>query len=72
MLDNLREGVLAPDIYDPLLNPLYRDVLQHYGTVPLPCRVGHADRKAYVSYCTSSRLRKGESWLFGSSAALAF
>jgi transposase len=48
VLDNLREGVLAPDIYDPLLNPLYRDVLQHYGTVPLPCRVGHADRKGKV------------------------
>ncbi|MGA9801676.1 MAG: hypothetical protein WBQ46_00360 [Terriglobales bacterium] len=27
MLDNLREGVLVPDIYDPDLNPLYRDVL---------------------------------------------
>ena len=27
VLDNLREGVLAPDIYDPTLNPLYRDVL---------------------------------------------
>src|SRR5207245_8029755 len=24
VLDNLREGVLAPDIYDPSLNPLYR------------------------------------------------
>src|SRR6059036_2433751 len=48
VLDNLREGVLAPDIYDPLLNPLYRDVLQHYGTVPLPCRVRHADRKGKV------------------------
>jgi len=48
VLDNLREGVLTPDIYDPSLNPLYRDVLQHYGTVPLPCRVGHADRKGKV------------------------
>ena len=48
VLDNLREGVLAPDIYDPALNPLYRDVLQHYGTVPLPCRVRHADRKGKV------------------------
>ena len=27
VLDNLREGVLTPDIYDPALNPLYRDVL---------------------------------------------
>ena len=24
VLDNLREGVLVPDIYDPTLNPLYR------------------------------------------------
>ena len=31
VLDNLREGVLAADIYDPGLNPLYRDVLAHYG-----------------------------------------
>jgi len=31
VLDNLREGVLAPDVYDPALNPLYRDVLRHYG-----------------------------------------
>jgi hypothetical protein len=31
VLDNLKEGVLTPDIYDPALNPLYRDVLAHYG-----------------------------------------
>jgi transposase len=48
VLDNLREGVLAPDIYEPALNPLYRDVLQHYNIVPLPCRVGHPDRKGKV------------------------
>jgi transposase len=29
VLDNLSEGVLAPDSYDPQLNPLYRDVLAH-------------------------------------------
>src|SRR5207249_9655657 len=33
VLDNLREGVLTADIYDPALNPLYRDVLAHYGVV---------------------------------------
>jgi transposase len=38
VLHNLREGVLVPDIYDPTLNPLYRDVLAHYGAVALPCR----------------------------------
>ena len=48
VLDNLREGVLKPDIYDPTLNPLYRDVLAHYGVVALPCRVGDPDRKGKV------------------------
>jgi transposase len=48
VLDNLREGVLTPDIYDPALNPLYRDVLTHYGVVALPCRVGDPDRKGKV------------------------
>ena len=48
VLDNLREGVLEPDIYDPLLNPLYRDVLAHYGAVALPCRVRDPDRKGKV------------------------
>lgn len=48
VLDNLREGVLKPDIYDPTLNPLYRDVLAHYGTVALPCRVRDPDRKGKV------------------------
>lgn len=48
VLDNLREGVLAPDIYDPTLNPLYRDVLKHYSIVPLPCRLADPDRKGKV------------------------
>ena len=46
VLDNLREGVITPDIYDATLNPLYRDVLKHYGAVALPCRVRDPDRKA--------------------------
>jgi len=48
VLDNLREGVLTPDIYEPTLNPLYRDVLQHYGVTALPCRVQDPDRKGKV------------------------
>src|SRR4029453_19180808 len=59
VLDNLREGVLTPDIYDPTLNPLYRDVLAHYGVVALPCRVGDPDRKG-----------KGESAIGHTQAAL--
>jgi len=53
VLDNLRQGVLAPDIYDPTLNPLYRDLLAHYGAVALPCRIQDPDRKDQASYCTS-------------------
>jgi len=48
VLDNLKEGVLTPDVYDPALNPLYRDVLAHYGVTALPCRVRHPDRKGKV------------------------
>ncbi len=48
VLDNLKEGVLVPDIYDPALNPLYRDVLAHYGVVAMPCRIKDPDRKGKV------------------------
>ena len=48
VLDNLREGVLVADIYDPTLNPLYRDVLAHYGAVAMPCRIQDPDRKGKV------------------------
>jgi transposase len=48
VLDNLKEGVLEPDIYDPQLNPLYRDFLAHHGVVALPARVRHPDRKGKV------------------------
>lgn len=48
VLDNLREGVVKPDIYDPTLNPLYADVLKHYGATALPCDVGDPDRKGKV------------------------
>lgn len=48
VLDNLGEGVLAADIYDPTLNPLYRDMLAHYGVFALPCRTGDPDRKGKV------------------------
>jgi transposase len=48
VLDNLREGVLVPDVYDATLNPLYREVLAHYGAVALPCRIQDPDRKGKV------------------------
>jgi transposase len=48
VLDNLKEGVAVPDIYDPTVNPLFRDVLAHYGVLALPCRIQDPDRKGKV------------------------
>jgi len=48
VLDNLKEGVLKADYFDPTINPLYRDVLVHYGATALPCRVRDPDRKGKV------------------------
>jgi len=48
VLDNLKEGVLVPDTHDPTVNPLFRDVLAHYGVVVLPCRIQDPDRKGKV------------------------
>ena len=48
VLDNLREGVLKADFYEPTLNPLFKDVLAHYGVTAMPCRVQDPDRKGKV------------------------
>jgi transposase len=48
VLDNLRQGVLRPDLYEPTLNPLYSALLAHYGVVADPCRVGDPNRKGTV------------------------
>lgn len=48
VLDNLREGVIRPDLYEPELNALYAAVLAHYGVVADVCRVGDPNRKGTV------------------------
>lgn len=48
VLDNLKEGVLEPDIYEPRLNPVYAALLAHYGVVADPARPGDPDRKGTV------------------------
>ena len=69
--DNVKAGIKRPCRYEPDLNPTYREMAEYYGLAVVPARPYKARDKAYVSYCTSSRLRKGESWLFSSSATLA-
>lgn len=48
VLDNLKEGVLKPDLYEPELNPVYAAMLAHYGVVADPARVADPDRKGTV------------------------
>jgi transposase len=48
VLDNLKAGVLRPNLYEPELNPLYAALLAHYGAVADPCRVRDPNRKGSV------------------------
>ena len=48
VLDNLKEGVIRPDLYAPDLNPVYAAMLAHYRAVADPCRVGDPNRKGTV------------------------
>ena len=48
VLDNLKEGVIKPDIYEPELNPVYAAMLNHYGVMADPARVRDPNRKGTV------------------------
>jgi len=48
VLDNLKEGVITPDIYEPQLNRVYGAMLAHYGVVADPARVRDPNRKGTV------------------------
>ncbi len=47
-LDNLKEGVIKPDIYDPQINALYAKMLEHHSVIALPCRPYAPDLKGKV------------------------
>ena len=48
VLDNLKEGVIKPDLYEPEINRLYAAMLAHYGVIADPARVRDPDRKGCV------------------------
>lgn len=48
ILDNLKSGVLKPDIYDPLVNYAYADLERHYGFIADPAKRGDAEQKGKV------------------------
>ncbi|MDG0834362.1 IS21 family transposase, partial [Pelomonas saccharophila] len=48
VLDNLKEGVIKPDLYEPELNSVYAATLAHYEVVADPARVRDPNRKGSV------------------------
>lgn len=50
VLDNLKEGVLKPDLYEPTLNSVYAATLAHYGVIADPARVRDPNRKGSVEH----------------------
>ena len=49
-LDNLKAGVIKPDIYDPALNAVYAAYAHHAGFVPLPCSPYQPQQKGRVEH----------------------
>jgi len=47
-LDNLKTGVITPDLYDPKLNRAYQEMAQHYGVLLDPCRAAKPKDKPQV------------------------
>ncbi len=48
VVDNLKAGVLRPDLYDPQFNRGYAELAAHYGVLIDPCRVGHPKDKPRI------------------------
>jgi transposase len=47
-LDNLKTGVIKPDLYDPQLNRAYQEMAEHYSCFIDPCRVARPKDKGKV------------------------
>lgn len=47
-LDNLKAGVIKPDLYDPKINRSYAEMAEHYGCFINPCRVASPKDKGKV------------------------
>jgi len=48
ILDNLKSGVVKPDIYDPTINRAYADMERHYGFIADPAKVQTPEHKGKV------------------------
>lgn len=48
LIDNLKSGVIKPDLYDPRLNRTYAEMAEHYRCFIDPCRVRRPQDKGKV------------------------
>jgi transposase len=48
VLDNLKQGVITPDLYEPQFNPVYTALLSHYAVAADAARVADPNRKGTV------------------------
>jgi transposase len=65
VLDNLKQGVIKPDLYSPAINPVYAAMLAHYGAVADAARVADPNRKGTVESAiqhTQSTALKGRTF----------
>ena len=46
--DNLKSAVIKPSLYEPVLNPTYVNLAEHYSAVVIPARAVHPKDKAKV------------------------
>lgn len=47
-LDNLKAGVLTANIYEPVFQKEYANMLYHYGSSPIACRIRYPQEKGKV------------------------
>ena len=48
LLDNLKAGVVKPDLYDPTVNRAYAELERHYGFIADPAKVATPEHKGKV------------------------
>jgi transposase len=54
VIDNLKAGVIRPDLYDPRLNRTFGEMAEHYGVFIDPARPAHPKDKAKVERTVQS------------------
>ena len=47
-IDNLKSGVIKPDLWDPKINKALSEMAEHYGVFIDPCRVGKSTDKGKI------------------------